>query len=80
MDLAGLPGPVADALRLLVAEAKALGSRERGTPGRVRPERLGDVIQAAEAVKGFADAVLLDATSALVEDLAADHGVPVDDS
>ncbi|MGN6414444.1 hypothetical protein, partial [Flexivirga sp.] len=79
VDLAGLPGPVADAVRLLVAEAKALGSRERGAPGRVRLERLGDVIQAAEAVKGFADAVLLDATSELVEDLSADHRVPIDD-
>ncbi|MGN6414536.1 hypothetical protein, partial [Flexivirga sp.] len=48
-------------------------------PREFSRERLGGVILAVEAVKGFADAVLLDATSALVEDLAADHGVPVDD-
>lgn len=78
LDLSVLPARVADAIALLVTEAAGRDSavtREE----RVSREHLGDVVQAAEAVKGFADAGLLDATSALVEDVAVDHGVAVDD-
>lgn len=75
VDLSGLPGPVADALVVLVTGAGRVGD----AAVRVERELLGDVVQAAEVVKGFADAVSLDATAALVEDVAVDHGVPVDD-
>lgn len=78
VDLSGVPGPVADALIALVG---AVGDRARAVTRveRVDREHLGDLVQAAEAVKGFADAASLDATAALVEDVAVDHGVTVDD-
>ncbi|MFC6707186.1 HNH endonuclease signature motif containing protein [Flexivirga alba] len=80
VDLSGVPAPVADALAILVAEVCQHGGGGAVTRvERVSREHLGDVVQAAEAVKGFAEAALLDATSALVEDVAVDHGVPVDD-
>ncbi|MFC6707929.1 hypothetical protein [Flexivirga alba] len=80
VDLSGVPAPVADALAILVAEAcQHGGGGALIRVERVSREHLGDVVQAAEVVKGFAEAALLDATSALVEDVAVDHGVPVDD-
>ncbi|WP_325550632.1 hypothetical protein [Flexivirga sp.] len=78
LDLSGLPETVANALVALVTEAgRGDGAVTRAE--RVSREHLGDVVQAAEAVKGFADAASLDATAALVQDVAVDHGVPVDD-
>ena len=78
VDVSGVPAAVADALRTLVAEVGGCGGGATGV-GRVSRECLGDVVAAAETVKGFAEASLLDATSALVEDVAVDQGVPVDD-
>lgn len=78
VDLSGVPDAVADALVALVTEvgdrAGAINREQRASR-----EHPGDLVQAAEAVKGFADAAALDATSALVEDVAVDHGVSVDD-
>lgn len=73
VDLTDVPDAVADAIIALVDHAGP-GS----LPGSTR-ERLGDLIQAAEQVKAFADACALDATVALVDGVAAQHGVPRDD-
>ncbi|RNI19449.1 hypothetical protein EFY87_16545, partial [Flexivirga caeni] len=71
LDVSGLPGPVADAVALLVEQAARPASADGGAgngsgadagagagAGAVSRERLGDVVRAAEVVKGFADAVL----------------------
>ncbi|RNI22130.1 hypothetical protein, partial [Flexivirga caeni] len=71
LDVSGLPGPVADAVALLVAQSSRGAAPSTGTDtdtdsgngagagaGAVSRERLGDVVRAAEVVKGFADAVL----------------------
>lgn len=72
VDLSGLPDTV-------IAAISALADQARQAFTDASREHLGDLVQAAEVVKGFSDASLLDATGALVEDLAADHGVGRDD-
>lgn len=69
LDVSGMPEAVVTALTALAEQAG------RESLADVSRERLGDLVQAAESVKGFADGMLLDAASALVEDVAADHGV-----
>ncbi|WP_446663843.1 HNH endonuclease signature motif containing protein [Flexivirga sp. B27] len=73
VDVSGLPDAVVTAITDLAEQAR------RTSLADASRERLGDLVQAAEAVKGFADASLLDATSALVEDVASDHGIDRDD-
>lgn len=73
VDVSGLPDTVVAAISALAEQARHTSRTD------VSREHLGDLVQAAEAVKGFADASLLDATAALVEDVAADHGVGHDD-
>ncbi|RNI17751.1 hypothetical protein [Flexivirga caeni] len=80
LDVSGLPETVVAAVTLLVEQAARPAERDAGHGAdAVSRELLGDVVQAAEVVKGFADACLVDATSGLVADVAADHGVPADD-
>ncbi|MBB2891655.1 hypothetical protein [Flexivirga oryzae] len=88
VDVSGLPGPIADAVTALTEHTdRAQPARVTITTdthtdtdtGQVSRERLGDLIQAAEKVKSFADAALVDATAALVADITAHHGVGADD-
>lgn len=73
VDVSGLPDTVITALTELAGQARHTSLSD------VSRERLGDLVQAAETVKAFADASSLDATAALVEDVAADHGIHRDD-
>lgn len=79
VDVSVLPGEVADAVALLVAEGGGGQAAGCSAGGQGSREHWGDLVQAAETVKGFAEARLLDAASALVEDVASDHGVATDD-
>lgn len=80
VDVPELPGPVADAITTLIAQHNMQAPAGRGAGnGQVSREHLGDVIQCAERVKAFADASLLDATAALVADVAAGHGIGRED-